>query len=87
MEVLTVGALLEGDALVFPDKDALVQGSRGLSYAQLNEHANNLFRTSARSELQPERKVLLGCCQAPCVLASFFCITVEYSQNFSPNAR
>jgi fatty-acyl-CoA synthase len=42
MDRLTVGALLDRCALVFPEKEAVVFGDRRITWAQLNEEANKL---------------------------------------------
>jgi fatty-acyl-CoA synthase len=42
MDKLTVGALLDRCALVFPDRESTILGERRMTWAQLNEEANKL---------------------------------------------
>jgi len=42
MDNLTVGALLDRCALVFPDKESTIFGDRRITWAQLNEESNKL---------------------------------------------
>jgi fatty-acyl-CoA synthase len=74
MEILTVGALLDRCALVFPDKEAIVFGDRRITYAQLNEDANKLAAGLMKFGVGKDRKVGLWLQNCPEWVVAWFAL-------------
>ncbi|WP_045563530.1 AMP-binding protein [Streptomyces sp. FxanaA7] len=72
MTVYNLGSLLEKSATLFPDREAIVFGRQHITYAELDQLANQCAHVVVEAGIVPGDKVALTCPNVPFFTVAYF---------------